>query len=61
MYILLQEKTNWSYPNNTYIVTENKQKCIGYFKKNNTIPIMFKKSVSFDTRYRKFDIVGKIE
>ena len=61
MYILLMETTKWEYPNCIYIVTENKQRCIGYFKNGYDTPELFKKPVSFDTRYRTFKNLGKIE
>jgi len=61
MYLLLQETTQWDFPSNIYVVTENKQRCVGYFKNGYDIPDMFKKPVSFDTRYRTFKTLGKIE
>lgn len=51
---VLQETTNWEYPNHTYFVTDDKQKLLGYVKQNTTEEIMFSKPMQFDTRRRTF-------
>jgi len=51
---VFQEITDWEFPNHIYILSDKKAKCFGYIPKGSKDPIMFEKSFSFDTRYRKF-------
>jgi hypothetical protein len=53
-HLLLQEITDWDTPNHIYIVTEKKDRLIGYIKKGTSEPEMFKRPVRFETRLRKF-------
>jgi hypothetical protein len=60
MHLLLQETTDWDTPNHIYIVTEKKDRLVGYFKKGSAVPEMFKKPLRFETRRRTFKRIGKI-
>jgi hypothetical protein len=52
--LLLEEITDWEYPNHLYVTNESKSKVYGYFIKGSDKFLEFKKPFSFDTRHRKF-------
>ena len=62
--ILAREITKWDVeyrqPNHTYLMNDSMDKIIGYFKWHDPKEFQkFKKPLSFDTRYRKFEVMQR--
>ena len=62
--ILAKETTKWEgvsrQPNHTYLMTDNMQYVIAYFKWHNPKDfMMFKKPIQIDKRYRTFKVIQK--
>ena len=55
----LQETTEWSdrTPNHTYLLTDSREKMIGYIKRGSDKLELFSQPLPFDTRRRKFKSV----
>jgi|TARA_R110000822_G_scaffold152811_3_gene292260 hypothetical protein len=51
---VLEEITDWEFPNNTYVTVRGNQKIIGYYKLGKDPLIEFKKPINFSTSRRKF-------
>lgn len=55
--ITLLELGNNSYPNHTYLVSDDKSKLYAYIKEGTSTKIELKKPVDFSTRNRKFKVL----
>lgn len=55
-FLLLQELTDWEFPNHSYITDEKKEKAYGYFVGGTKDPVMFGKPMRFETKRRKFKV-----
>lgn len=58
---VLQEVTEWDWPNHTYHVDQHAGKMIGYVKAGTTELFTFKKPMSFSKSYRKFKKIRSYE
>lgn len=55
---LYRETTDWTTPNHTYLLTDNKQYMHGYIKLGSADVQLFKQPIRFDTRGRTFQFVS---
>lgn len=55
---LYRETTDWTTPNHTYLLTDNKQYMHGYIKLGTADVQLFKQPIRFDTRGRSFQYVA---
>lgn len=55
---LYRETTDWTTPNHTYLLTDNKQYMHGYIKLGAADVFVFKQPIRFDTRGRTFQFVS---
>lgn len=51
---ILQETTDWEYPNHIYYLTDDKSKMIAYIRMPQCEHKVFKKPIGFDPRGRTF-------
>ena len=59
--IVVQETTNWPWPNHTYFLSDDKSKMLGYIKQGTEQFIKFNKPLGFDARGRKFTTIKKVD
>lgn len=59
--LVVQETTDWKYPNHIYFLTDNRSAMLGYIRAGTDQFIKFKKPIQFDTRGRKFELLRKVE
>ena len=57
---ILQETTDWDFPNHTYFVTEGKDKMFAYVKASGEEVQEFAKPIPFSTSHRKFKEIDNI-
>ena len=57
--ILVQETTDWTTPNHTYILDDSRQYMHGYIKQGRADIEMFKTPIRFSTRGRSFHFIKK--
>ena len=51
---ILQEVTEWDFPNHIYYLDDKKENMIAFINCNTNEHKVFKKPIRFDMRYRKF-------
>jgi hypothetical protein len=58
---ILEEITEWDFPNHTYHVDQHAGKMIGYVRKGTTQLETFSKPMGFSKSYRKFKKLGSYD
>jgi hypothetical protein len=59
--IVVQETTDWAWPNHTYFLSDDRTSMLGYIQQGTDKFIRFSKPIGFETRGRKFETIRKVE
>ena len=61
--IIVRETTDWKdkTPNHIYFLSDKKDKMHAYIKEGTLEKTVMKKPIGFDTRYRTFEVLEKID
>lgn len=54
---ILQETTDWEFPNHIYYLDDKKEKMIAFINSTTHEHKVFKKPIRFDTRHRTFVVL----
>ena len=59
--IIVQETTDWAWPNHTYFLSDDRTSMLGYIRQGTEEFVKFSKPIGFETKGRKFDVIRKVE